>query len=441
MRSVTDPVAGLPLEPRARIERRLSAFEYYHASVGIGRVRHVPRMVSVVLEGEGLDFDLDTWRSALGAAAEENPGSRLRLVGRWWKARWANDGQSPAIRVVEHSEWDGLSDIAADFVDAEPLSLQDGRTSELILINSSPRGRLIVFRFFHAVMDGRGALHFLRDLFRALRGDPLVGSNAGFSDIDLMRRLGPRRSKLEIAFTKRLTDPAEGTDPGYRWRRVFLDVSGRNILARIAAVMAEYFHRGSRWPALISVPVDVRPRLPGLASTANFCNALLIRLDRGDGEDVFRHKLAAMMEARMDLYSPFLLGLLKLFTLSQLDVLLSGFKGEYRSRGAVETAMISNLGRLDSAEFSCGQFRLSRLFIVPPFNSQVYALLVGVDDRIELVLGMPAVLASRGRLNDFVTFLTERLSGSEAAGGGMELAAGREVAELGQRCEGRYAVG
>lgn len=417
MRSGTDAAAALRLEPRARIERPLSAFEYYHASVGIGRVRHVPRTVSTVIEGDGPDFEPDRWRRALDKASAENPGVRLRLVGRWWRARWANDGQPPRLRVVEHTDWDGLSDAGSAFIEVEPLSLQEGRTAELILVRNSPRGRMIVFRFFHAVMDGRGALHFLRDVFRALRGEPLVGSNAGFSDMDLMRRLGPRKSKLNIAFTKRLTDPAQGKEPGYHWRRAFLEASGRNILARVAAISAEYFHRRSRWPALISVPVDVRFRLPGLTATTNFCNALLVRLDKGEGAEVFRRKLAAMIEGRMDLYCPRVLDLLKLFTLPGLDLLVSGIRGDYRSRGAVETAMISNLGRLDSREFSCDHFRVARLFVVPPFNSQVYFLLVGMDERVEIVLGMPKVLAANGRLDDFVAFLHRRLADMDVAEG------------------------
>ncbi|MER2536173.1 MAG: hypothetical protein ABTQ31_13540 [Rhizobiaceae bacterium] len=427
MRSATDPAADLPLQPRAPIERPLSAFEYYHASVGIDRVRAAPRAVTLVIEGEGADFEPDRWREALAVASAANPGSRLRLVGGWWRARWTNDGRPPDLRFMERCDWDGLSQAGAEFIDAEPLSLQAGRTAELILINRSPRGRLIVFRFLHAVMDGRGALHFLADLFRALRGDPPAGSNAGFSDADMMRRLGPGKAKSELVFTRRLTGRPRGKVPGYQWRRVFLDTDGRNILARVAAIKAAYFHRHSDLPALISVPVDVRARMPGLFATTNFCNALLVRLDKGEGADIFRRRLQAMIDNRMDLYCPRMLGLLKVFPLRLLDRLVSGRQGDYRGRGAVDTAMISNLGRLDSSEFSCGGFRPSRLFIVPPFNSQVYSLLVGMDDRVELVLGMPNVLAGDGRFDDFVGFLHDRLAETESGGGAPERLADRAV--------------
>jgi hypothetical protein len=245
-----------------------------------------------------------------------------------------------------------------------------------------------------------------------------VGSNAGFSDMDMMRALGPARSQSDLVYTKRMTGNPQGNELGYGWRRVFLETSGRDILARVAAITTEYFHRHNDRPALLSIPVDVRPRVPGLESTSNFCNALQIRMNKGEGADVFRQRLRAKMDARGDLYCPRVLDLFKMFSLPVLDLLVSGIAGDYRGRGTVETVMISNLGRLDSRDFSSDHFRMKRLFAVPPFNSQVYSMLVGVDDQVEFVVGMPRVLASDGRFDEFTAFLLQRLAETEIADSG-----------------------
>lgn len=404
---------GLRFEPRAKIERPLSVPEYYHASVGSsGRTLEPPRMGIMVLEGSGPDLEPEAWREALDKVSREHPGSRLRLAGDRWRARWVNDGQPPRFRFVERTDWDVLSQAGCDFIDAVPISLERGETMELVLVNESPRGRLVILRFAHAIMDGGGSLHFLRDIFRALRGEPLVPSNAAFSDTDLMRRLGPRNSASRHVRTHWLTGLPRGEEMGDQWRRIFLDTRGRNILARIAGIMAEYSHRDSGKPALIAVPVDLRRRLPEMVSVANFSNMLVVRLEKGDGEDVFRHRLRKLLDERADLFFPRVLSLAKLFSLARMDLMLSRTLGNYRRKRPMETAVISNLGRMDSRDFSCDRFVMSRIFAMPLAGS-VFSVLVGVDDRVELVLGMPKVLSSNGRFDDFVAFLKQRIKETE----------------------------
>jgi hypothetical protein len=424
MPSATEPAAGLRLEPRARINRRLSVAEYMHASVGIsGRTLEPPRPAVLVLEGQGPEFEPQVWRDALARVNLENPGCHLRMSGRWWGARWMDDAPPPRLRVVERTAWDGMSDEGSGFIYAEPMSLEHGPTVEFILVNHSPRGRLVILRSLHAVMDGGGALHLLRELFRALRGEPLLGSNATFSDIDLMRALGPRKSTSHHALTDFLTGRPQGDERGDQWRRVVLDTSGTNILARIGATMAQYFHQHSSRPAMFVIPVDLRRRLPGLLATTNFSGMLLVRLEKGEGEDAFRRKLGAMIEGRMELFYPRALGLVKMFSLARFDRLLSRTEANYRRKRALETAVISNLGRIDSRDYSCSHFTLTGLF-AQPLAGTVFSVLLSIDGRVEFLLNMPKVLASNGRFDEFFDYLQRRLAETETGKSGEGLRKG-----------------
>jgi hypothetical protein len=185
----------LRLDPQARIERPLSILEYYHASLGISGGMVKPVEANFIFEGEGPDFQPEAWRHALDRACAANPGSRMRVAGNSWSARWVEHDWPAGLRVVQATDWDGMSADGAEFIGAVPLSVDHGPTVELVLVNRSPRGRLVIMRTPHAVMDGRGALHFLAEVFRALRGEPLLGTNAAFSDIDLMRQVRPLRGR------------------------------------------------------------------------------------------------------------------------------------------------------------------------------------------------------------------------------------------------------
>lgn len=409
MPSGTESPSVLRLQPNARIERPLSVSEYYHASIGASpRTMEPPRQAIFVLEGDGPAFEAERWQRALDLACAANPGTRLRMVGNSWGARWQADGEPARLRVIERTDWDGLSSEGAGFIDGTSLSLEVGQTVELILVNRSPRGPLVILRALHAVMDGRGGLHFLADIFRALRGEAPEGTNAGFSDVDLMLRAGARGSTARRAPTDWLTGAPQGDEQGDIWRRVKLETRGHRILSRIAGIMAEYMHRHSDRPALIAVPVDLRRHLPGLKSTGNFSNMIAVPLAKGEGADAFRRKLEAVVAGREDAYFPRALNLFKLLPRSWIDRLLSRTSANYRTKRPFETAVISNIGRIDPRTFSCDGFELKGYYVLPPAGS-VFSVLTTVGDRIDLVLNMPKILASNGRFDDFVAYLQRRL--------------------------------
>jgi hypothetical protein len=117
-----------------------------------------------------------------------------------------------------------------------------------------------------------------------------------------------------------------------------------------------------------------------------------------------------MIEEKMDLHWPRLLDLAKLFSLEGLDRFLSRISQKPPER-PLETAVISNLGRLDPDGFSCVHFQVRRLFLVPLVNC-VYVSIVSLGDRVELAVGMQKFLAGNGRFERLVAHLQQRLADS-----------------------------
>lgn len=413
-RSDTAPALP-PLQPQTFIERPMSVIEYYHASIGSHPRTHERAREGVfVLEGDST-LTPQQWQAALDAVTAAHPETRMRLYGRRRKTYWRSDAPPPRLRFIDDCSWDGQSEQGSEFIYEPPMSLYDGFSIELSIARRRSGGVFVILRLHHAVMDGSGVLLFIKELFRALRGEALQPCNAAFSDTQLMASLGIRRSDSKHIKTSWLTGAPRGSERGDTWRRVALGPPQSQLLPRIAAAMAEFAHRHSPLPALIMVPVDLRRHLQGLHSTGNYASMLLVPLQPGDGPQQFRERLQAMLAQRMEAAWRPQADWLRALPFTWVDRLLSRTDRNYQRQRPMETAAISNLGRCDTAEYSAPGFTLRGMFGVP-WPGSAFSVLVGVEDRVELITGMPRTLASEGRLDAFIDFLRNRLAVPPAAG-------------------------
>lgn len=400
-----------PLAQQSEIARPLSMPEYYHACVGSHpRTLEPVREVRIIFRGEGR-ISAGRWQAALDRVTAVNPGLRLRLLGNAIGARWVTDGQPTRLRIIEDCAWNAESSDGSSFIDETGLSLQGGVTSELLVMHQCDNRMLLMLRAHHAIMDGLGGMHFFRELFRALRGEPLLGTNASFSDVDVMQSVGAVRSTSRHIPAVAMTGQPQGMARGDDWRRIYVGAPQKNLLGRVVEVTMEFAARNSDQSMLVAVPVDLRRHVPGLCSTANFTNMLLVRMEKGEGAENFKRKLYDMLDQKMETMYPRILNVFKALPLRWMDLLVSRTEKNYHRRKALETVAISNLGRCHSIDFSCDGFRMDGM-IVMPVPGSVFITLSGVDDRVELAINMPRVLGSNGRFEAFEAFLQKRLAGS-----------------------------
>lgn len=412
----TAPVRLLPgLAPTLSIQRRLSTPEYYHACIGRSPgTLEQPREIVFVIEGEG-SFVLPRWEAALARVVAINPGTRLRLEGKRLQAHWKSDGPGPRLRHVGNSGWDGRSGAGSEFITATKLELESGNGTELILCDGHPDegipARLIV-RVLHAAMDGVGVMHFLQELFRSLRGEPLLGCNAAFSDTDLMRSVHSQHPRQKKQPPAPLTGGVRGNTQGDSWRRLSLTGHQPALLARTALAMAAFARlHGNRdaAPVRMAFPVNLRRHCPGLLSTLNFSSMLHIEMAAGDDVDDVREKISQRLACSAETHYPPLLDYVRCLPLSWLDRLVSRTPANFTRRRLLESAVISNIGHYRSENFSCEEFRTQRMFGIPiPDNA--FAMIFSMDDRTDITLGMANVYASEGRLDALMDFMKEKLS-------------------------------
>lgn len=386
--------------PLSAIARPLSLSEYYHACVASSRFTlEKPRDVVIVLRGHGAPGVVN-WQQAIDAVARVHPGTRLRMVGKRSGARWQSDGLPPRVRLVEGCAWDAGSDRGADFVFATPLSLVDGPAMELIVAHGEGGRMTVILRALHAAIDGRGGMLILAELFRALRGEPLLGCTAGYSDFDYRRSVGTQAFPKQGKAARWPAPKSIGMEAGDMFRRISLGTPRRGQMAHVALAMAAYVHRHTDDPVLLGLPVDMRSAVPGLRTTGNFTNMMKLRIDKGSSVESFQRQIRERIAWLSEKGYPDVSDAIKHVPLPWLDLLVSRTRRNYRKPNRKMTACLSNLGRFDRADYAAEGFVPDDLALLP-IPGDVFVTLACLGDRVEMMIGLPKVFADEASLDEF----------------------------------------
>jgi hypothetical protein len=399
------------LAPQTSIVRRLSVFEYGHVAAGAdARTLDPPRIITMVLEGESR-VTPEQWSDALRRAVDANRGVCLRIQGSGWRAHWTSDGApAPRVRVIEDCRWDGTSHRGVEIIEQTPLPLQTGPSIELIV--ATGKITRLILRTRHALMDGMGVLHLFQEMFRALRGEPLLGTNAGFSDVDLMRAItrGTWRGGDEDPIP--LTGGAQGVLLGDVWQRLtFPAERQQNLMGRVAELCARYAWTFNPGMVRIAVPVSLRRHLPGLHSTMNYTGLLHVGMKPGEAADDFRRKVREGLAQNREATCPKVAELIRCLPFEWLDRLTGRTSANYLRRKLLETVLITNLGLIDMDTLTCARFQPHNYYCLPVMGNSFIALSMS-GENLNIVVGMPAVYASEGRFERFLDLLQEEFGGS-----------------------------
>ena len=431
----------LTLQDNAPVERPVSGSEYYHASIGSsGLTLERDRQICFAIEGTcATDIPAQVWRDAIASTTQANPALRMRWKGILGWSRWVNDGPHPSLRMLDHVDWSLNSSEHMDFLDAWPIDLRHGPVVEFIVARRPDNRLLVVMRTHHAIMDGMGGFHVLCELFRALRGEPLLGSNVTFSDAQLVEALNPPKSPSLRVPTCRLIEHAE---PGYSvnnsvsnsggnsvsnsvtnsatksvnqvdllgdaWQRFSLGSGHSKALSKVACAFAALAHKSSTLPALIAVPVDLRRHMPAMRSVTNFSSMLVVKLLPGEGPEVFQSRLRELLEAKVELSVAKGFNLIRWFPMWLVDVLLGRTRKNFLSKRPMETVVISNLGAVPLQHFQGAGFEADD-FTCVPIPGNAFAVLMQINGDHRLVLGLPKAQLAQCQFDEIASFVNDKL--------------------------------
>lgn len=291
-----------------------------------------PFLIQLKIGGTG-SVDPSDLQRALEKAGEANPGSRLALRGKNWTDthRAPNVRQSPITDSLIHTR------------------LNDA-TCEVVVDQNE-----ILFRAFHGVMDARGLLLWVEDVFRALRGEPLIGAKSAMTDREAVLTRKKSREKPAAVFPS-LTRRGETI-----WSEIQIGPEA-NLVARVAEAIAKIANAKTKF----MIPVDLRPFFPDVRTTGNFSNPIFIEVEPGQTQAQIQAEILRKLASD----SPFatsasddLLTYIPL-SLQRFAVRKAQQSMEARDRYPI-TAVLSNLGRLSLASFSTPTFQATRMVSLP----------------------------------------------------------------------------
>jgi len=376
--------------------------------------------ISIVFEGQG-NLDLQLWNTAIAKAAEKHPGSRLVKRGHLGLSQWVDTGIAPTARLVNFSHWNGkTSEGAAVFT--LPMDITRGPTFEIILLEGNPNR--VCFRSHHATMDAAGILIFAKDVFRALRDEPVIGSNSTLTDIEFIQNLNDRPqwpAKKELAVAA--TGLPKGDDLDCTWQLIRAQGKQNDLVARLTlATRKSTMRYKDHDPSLFADPVtrsritvNLRRHLTeDVVSTANLSSAFDVDIDNQDVPETITKKIMSSLNNRLEcaLPSSLMLSLApwvptKLTGLSDKSILSVHKKGQYSRSGT-----LSNIGLIRRKEFSGGGFNTISAFTIPPLFklSPYFITAMGDDDGCNVLVCVPNCLGNDGRLEQLTADIKEALS-------------------------------
>ncbi len=359
-------------------------------------------------DGTGF-FDVTRWRSAVKIASGANPGSRLVLKGYLGGSRWVDSGVTPEVIEIDGRNWDGHSPDNAPFL-MKRFNPATGPTSEVLLIRGNTLR--VCFRSMHAVMDGRGTLTWAEDIFRVLRGEEPAGSSSTLTDYELVRSV---RRDYRKPFPRNSIAPTgnpESSEDGVTWRRIKIQGRFRNLLGQLLFLAANEAWKHQEGPVHFSIPVDLRSRIPGTRSTGNLSIAIYVEVRQDSTPESLTQDIRSQLEEKHDClidkgdYLITHLPLKLLVNRGRSMIKKVNSSGRYGTSGA-----FSHMGQVPLDVFSGGAFTATTFWGIPPGFETIPFFLGSAcaEDSIEIILTMPAALASNGRLEQVLNNISTGL--------------------------------
>lgn len=398
---------------RARYERKLSGVERY--SIAINEIHRYN--VDGLIAGIG-HIDLDDLRRAVTAAAEANPGIRVRLKGMLGFAKWVDSGIAPEVTQVDAPQWDFNSNEGAEFLKKPFDPMAGGPIADVILVRTNDKTG-VIFRNLHAAVDGRGVMHWMQEVFRALRGEPLLGSDSTLADFEVAERFRDKLPQEQKQAKEKSAQPvylpaippssAADADLQYTWRTVIIRKRITTILPRAAVYLAKYARRQGEGAVGFTVPVDYRGLRVDASSTGNLTGYLRVHVSPEDTPKTVMQQLNQQIRDYVDCRLPLLAKPLRWVPVRLLVNQLKKKSNTllYTSNAELPTGGLVSMGHANLDDYSTPTFKSERGIGIPGSVGKMNIVAVNYSDLTYVTFSAPKNYNRAGQLDrlieDFVT--------------------------------------
>lgn len=384
--------------------RNLSPVEYSYLARDTGN--ESPFVNQFFVEGKG-DISIEQMQGAVELAAQKNPGISLRLKGRWAWRYWEKN-ETPPLVLEYRGVWQANHSSGAEVIDA-PLDARKDVLSSITLfknitaVDNSNVNFKILFRIHHAVCDGMGTLHWIKEVFRALRNEPLLGSQHQLSELDIIRREDyPKVEALAFQCNPVFPKSLHPEKTGCHWLRCHWEISDSKIIAKLIFSLKEIcVEQHGAGKMVFRIPADLRRYLnkeeKQQAHLSNLSGVFDIQLDADDDVNEIQNRIIKALRNKQDLsvYPKHFISLTKFLPKTLFRPKVQAVKAMLEKGHCNITAMISAMMRQNLDEFSCASFNAYSVFAIPmPLEDKsIYIGLITNRNGLNLILSIPNALA------------------------------------------------
>lgn len=389
----------------SRYVRRVSALERY--SLVLNRLYRYH--VDGILEGEG-HVDVDQLQAAVNAAAEANPAIRVRFRGLLAWSRWVDSGVAPTVHLQPLSDWDGRSEQGAPFLRQRLDERWGGPIADVLVVPCRDGKTRIVFRTLHAAIDGRGFLHWVAEVCRAMRGEPLQGSDSRLTDLDIQVQYAdeiPEEPPAEPVACIPVLQPAEKAQRGeleFIWRRVTINQSVAQLLPRSAVFLAEWARQQQSGPVGFTIPVDYRGLRTQEMGIGNLTGYVRLSVPEGATTRQLMLQLGQRLKAKADCRQfpgiKMLFWLPVWFMLRQLKDKVDSILHDVSP--ALPTGGIVSMGQVYPETYSFPGFKADMLYGIPGAVGKLNVVFLNYPDFTVVSFLVPAGYNHQGQLDALI---------------------------------------
>lgn len=229
------------------------------------------------------EVDISSLNQAIFQANTGNPNVPLRahlgLINSFWYQSKEDLMNANCVELIE-AEWDGQEMQTVPFLRSEGFQPLQATTHIYVI---KGKRHFIVFRAFHGLMDAMGLYHWVKDIFRAWRNQPLLGSQASITDYHFLKNKKKNIHRPHFGFDCLAPTGQTGTiHTDYLWHKVSFPGKITGLTAKLCQIVLDYGVDFGVEKARFMIPVDLRSHLPDVNTTANFANPLFVEAQKGD---------------------------------------------------------------------------------------------------------------------------------------------------------------
>jgi hypothetical protein len=367
-----------------------------------------------VIEGVG-HVDPVALQRAVTLAAAANPGIRVRLRGFLGFARWVDSGAAPRVRLLSRSDWDGTSEQNAEFLLERMDALRGSPIADVLIVPCSDGKIRLVFRTVHAAIDGRGVIHWMEEVVRAMRGESLRGSDSRLIDLDIQEqykaKVPDEPPEPPVSFIPVL-QPASSRNHklAYVWRRLTLDRPVSQLLPKMAVFLAEWARLQQTGPVGFTIPIDYRGLRTDELGVGNLTGYLRLSVPEMATPRVFMQELTHKIRHFADCRgTP---GMSKLYwfpirrmvraLVPKIDALL------YTTSPVLPSGGIVSMGNQTAEAASFPGFQATYSFGLPAAIGKLNIVFVNYPASVTIVFAAPSGYNDEGQLDALVTAVAAR---------------------------------